>query len=335
MRYFNLQLANGDMSVSKLVLGTDYYGTSVAKEMAFRLYDGFIEAGGNCIDTARSYADWMPGGHGASEKLLGEWLQSRQARRKVLISTKGGHPSLERMETGRLARACLEGDLNESLRSLGVDQIDIYWLHRDDTGHPVEDIMESLAAIVASGKVRAVGCSNWRVERIAKANAYALAKGLPGFSMSQIQWSLAASTPEAHEDLSKVVMNDQEYQWYCECHFPVMAYSSQAKGFFSRPITGPNAINEKSRAWFCTPENMERKDRVLAYAAKNGLKPGNVALACILCSRVPAMALIGCRTVAQLQDSLSAADLIISEEDIESLTCPPFAGCIDPGMASI
>lgn len=307
------------MHISTMVLGTDYYGTAVPKEMVFRLYDTFTEAGGNCIDTARFYADWMPGGHGVSEQLLGEWLKSRQAYRKVLISTKGGHPRMENMEEDRLSRACLESDLNESLRSLGVDQIDIYWLHRDDTQHPVEDIMESLGAIVASGKVRAIGCSNWKTDRIAKANAYALSHGLPGFSMSQIQWSLAASTPEAHEDLSKVIMNDQEYQWYLERKFPVMVYSSQAKGFFSRPISGPNAINEKSRAWFCSPQNILRKNRVVEYAAKNGLTPGNVALAYILCNSVPAMALIGCRNVEQLKDSLSAADLIIPEENIESL----------------
>jgi len=290
--------------------------------MAFKLYDGFIEAGGNCIDTARFYADWMPGGHGASERLLGEWLKSRQAYRQVLISTKGGHPPIENMEQGRLSRACLESDLNESLSLLGVDHIDLYWLHRDDISHPVEDIMESLGALAASGKVRAVGCSNWKVDRIAQANAYALATGLPGFSMSQIQWSLATSTPEAHEDLSKVIMNDEEYQWYLKSNFPVMVYSSQAKGFFSRPVTGPNAINEKSRAWFCTPENLRRKSRVVEYAARNGLAPGSVAIAYILCNKVPAMALIGCRNMEQLHDTLSAADLIIPEEAIAYLSSP-------------
>lgn len=320
MRYFDLTLPSGHMKVSKMVLGTDYYGTSVPREMAFKLYDRFVEAGGNCIDTARFYADWMPGGHGASERLLGEWLQSRQAYRKVLISTKGGHPAIANMEQGRLARACLESDLNESLNSLGVEQFDIYWLHRDDPSHPVEELMESLAAIVASGKVRAIGCSNWKAERIAAANAYASARGLPGFSLSQIQWSLARSTPEAHEDLSKVIMNDQEYQWYRECNFPVMVYSSQAKGFFSRPISGPNALNEKARAWFCTPENMLRKKRVVEYAGQHGLTPGNVALAYILCNEVPAMALIGCRNVEQLNDTLSAADLVIPEEAIQYLS---------------
>jgi aryl-alcohol dehydrogenase-like predicted oxidoreductase len=318
MRYFDLALPDGDMKVSKLVLGTDYYGTDVPKEMAFKLYDGFMEAGGNCVDSARFYADWMPNGHGVSEKLLGEWLKSRQAYRQVLISTKGGHPPLEDMGQGRLSRACLECDLNESLGSLGVDHIDIYWLHRDDPARPVEEIMESLGAIVASGKVRAIGCSNWQVDRIAKANTYAQSQGLPAFSMSQIQWSLAASTPEAHADLSKVIMNDEQYKWYLEHQFPVMAYSSQAKGFFSRPTTGPNAINEKSRGWFCTPENLRRKSRVVEYAARNALKPGHVAIAYILCNRVPAMALVGCRNMDQLQDTLSAADLIIPDDDLES-----------------
>lgn len=303
-----------------MVLGTDYFGTRVPKAIAFKLYDNFVEAGGNCIDTARFYADWIQGGHGVSERLLGEWLRSRQVCGKVLISTKGGHPSVESMQEGRLSRACIENDLNESLSSLGVDHIDIYWIHRDDPGHPVEDIMEGLAAIVAGGKVRAIGCSNWKVDRLAKANAYALAKGLPGFCMSQIQWSLAASTPEAHGDSSKVIMNDHELKWYAERNFPVMAYSSQAKGFFARPLSGPNAINEKSHAWFCTPKNLQRKKRVEEYAVKKGLTPNNVAITYILCNRLPAMALIGCRTVEQLADTLSAADLIIPVEDLDSLS---------------
>ncbi len=317
MRYFDLALPDGGMRISKLVLGTDYYGTDVPREMAFRLYDRFLEAGGNCIDTARFYADWMPGGHGVSEQLLGQWLKSRQAYRQVLISTKGGHPPLQDMGQGRLSRACLESDLNESLTALGVDHIDLYFLHRDELHRPVEQIMESLGAIVASGKVRAIGCSNWQVDRIAQANAYARSCGLPVFAISQIQWSLAASTPQAHADLSKVIMNDEQYKWYLEQRFPVMAYSAQAKGFFSRPLRGANAINAKARAWFCTPENLRRKRRVVAYAARKGLQPGHVAIAYILCNRVPAMALIGCRNMEQLNDSLSAADLLVAEDDLD------------------
>jgi aryl-alcohol dehydrogenase-like predicted oxidoreductase len=319
MKYLDFKLPDGHMKVSKIVLGTDYFGTSVAKEMAFKLLDQFVDAGGNCLDTARFYADWMPGGHGASETLLGEWLKASKARNKVLLSTKGGHPPMERMEEGRISLACIESDLNESLSVLGVEHIDVYWLHRDDPGMPVADIMDIMAKIVATGKVRAIGCSNWRVDRIKEANAYARSNRLTPFSMSQIQWSLATSTPEAHGDTSKVIMNDYEYAGYLEQDIPVMAYSSQAKGFFARPVSGANAINQKSFDWFHNEENLKRLDRVKAYAVKHGVASNSVALGYILCNRLPAMALVGCRSVEQLENSLASIDVTISESDLDLL----------------
>jgi aryl-alcohol dehydrogenase-like predicted oxidoreductase len=322
MKYLNFKLPDGELNVSKIVLGTDYFGTSVNQETAFELIEYFVEDGGNCLDTARFYADWMPGGHEASEKLLGAWLKSSKARDKVLISTKGGHPPLERMEESRLSRACVESDLDKSLITLGIEHIDIYWLHRDDIERPVEEIMETLGAIVATGKVRAVGCCNWKVDRIAAANAYAHSNGLPPLMMSQIQWSLAVSTAEAHGDTTKVIMDDTEYAGYLEQEVPVMAYSSQAKGFFARPLGGVNSINQKSQDWFYNEENLLRLERVKAYAAQTGLTPNTVALGYILCNRLPAMALVGCRSIEQLKSTLAAADVSIPEADLNSLIHP-------------
>jgi hypothetical protein len=123
MNYLNIKVPGDELNVSKIVLGTDYFGTSVPQETAFELLDYYVEVGGNCIDTARFYADWMPGGHEASEKTLGAWLKSSQARDKVLISTKGGHPLHERMNESRLSRECIEGDLHKSLTTLGIERL--------------------------------------------------------------------------------------------------------------------------------------------------------------------------------------------------------------------
>ena len=327
MKFLDLKNKNDNLHISKIVLGTDYFGTTVPEVTAFRLLDNFIGAGGNCIDTARVYASWLPGGDEASERTIGRWLKSRGSRNNILISTKGGHPPLDEMNTGRLSRKEIEGDLDKSLKTLGIDEVDVYWLHRDDATRPVEDIMETVSMLIAKGKVRAAGCSNWKVGRIEAANgASASGSQTAGttshapFSASQIQWSLAVSTPEAHSDPTIVCMDENEHSWYEKESLPVFAFSSQAKGFFARASAlGLDAINQKSMTRFCTPENIARLERVKEYAVKTGLTPTAIALGYILCNRVPAAAIVGCKNVEQLADSLTAADVQLAPSVVEWL----------------
>lgn len=326
MRYLDIKIPGSrntykDMfQVSKIVLGTDHFGTTVSEEDAFRLMDIFADTGGNCIDTARVYASWIPGGEGASEKTVGKWMKSRKNRNSFILSTKGGHPDLDNMSKGRLSKRELESDLDESLRALGTDHIDIYWLHRDDMSRRVEDIMETLHAFISKGKIRAIGCSNWDTGRIEEANRVAAGSGTESFCASQIQWSLAASTPELHGDPTLVCMDGFEYAWYLDNNFPVFAYSSQAKGFFSKAAgKGAESLSGKASARFAQPENFERLDRVTEYARRSGLTPTAVALAYITCNKVPAVAVVGCKREEHLLDTLSAADVEISAADADWL----------------
>ena len=314
MRYLSMKLPGSSLDISRIVLGTDYFGATVPEETAFRLMDIFADAGGNCVDTARMYASWLPDGAGASERTIGNWLKSRGNRNHIIISTKGGHPRLDQMSTGRLSREEIESDLDESLQTLGVDVIDLYWLHRDDVTRPVEDIMETLSSLINKGKIRAIGCSNWRADRVAEANRAAQTNGFVPFSASQIQWSLATSTPKAHDDPTIVCMDEQEYGWYLKESFPVFAFSSQAKGFFARAAAkGLDAVNQKAYTRFSTPENIERLERVKKYAADNSLTISAVTLGYIMSNQVPAAAIVGCKSEEQLLDSLTAADVELSQ----------------------
>jgi len=316
MRMLELQTNNSELLISKLVLGTDYFGTNVSKNMSFRLMDMFADAGGNCLDTARVYACWLPDGNGASEKTIGQWLKEKKNRSKILISTKGGHPPIDHMTEGRLSKKELQFDIEESLKALGTDYIDIYWLHRDDLGVPVEEIIDILNEFISSGKIRAIGASNWSSGRIQEANKYAKSRSLAQFMASQIQWSLATSSPEAHADKTIICMNEGDYSWYNSNHFPVMAFSSQAKGFFTKAIkNGLENLSPKAYNRFNTPENIERLERVKTFAAENGLTPTQTAIAYITCNAVPAMAIIGCKNEEQLADSLSAGNVNISCTD--------------------
>lgn len=320
MRFLDMKVPEGYMRVSKIVLGADYFGTTVSEEEAFRLLDTFIEAGGNCVDTARMYAEWIPGGGGASELLLGRWLKARRNRNGIIISTKGAHPKLGHMDVNRLSRKEIEADLDESLKALGTDVIDIYWLHRDDPNYPVEEIMETLTLLAGKGKIRAAGCSNWSTARLEEANRAASKNGFTSFVASQVQWSLAASTPEAHGDPTIICMDSREHDWYLKNQFPVFAYSSQAKGFFTKAIEqGMEALNEKSKNRFVTPDNMARLERVREYSRQSGLAPTAVALGYLLCNQVPAIAIVGCKKLGQLQDSLTAADVKIDKKTVDWL----------------
>ncbi|MBC7765052.1 MAG: aldo/keto reductase [Hyphomonadaceae bacterium] len=320
MKFTTIYTKYNDIKISNLVLGTDYFGTTVTQQTAFELMDLYVANGGNCLDTARVYADWLPNGHGASERLIGEWLKSRKNRNALLISTKGGHPPLDNMAQGRLSRTCIEGDLEESLKALDIEHIDIYWLHRDDLTTPVSEIMETLHTLVQKGKVRAVGCSNWSVQRIKQANDFALKNNLTPFCASQIQWSLACSTPDVHKDPTIVCMNDDEYRGYLDLNMPIMAYSSQAKGFFAKAAAqGLETINQKAFARFCTPENIQRLERVKQYASEQHLTPTAVALGYILCNRISGMAIVGCKSTEQLKDTLTAQDVTMTEETVNWL----------------
>ncbi|MDP4152836.1 MAG: aldo/keto reductase [Bacillota bacterium] len=300
-----------ELKISKLVLGTDYYGTSVDVKTSYSLLNGFTESGGNCIDTARVYSD------GTSESLIGEWLNERNNRHKIILVTKGGHPLNGH---SRLSRENLTLDIDSSLNALKTDYIDIYFLHRDDTNRPIEEIMETLSEFIKSGKVRYIGCSNWTSERIEAANLYSKSSGLSGFSISQIQWSLAVSTPEAHGDPTLVCMNDKEYNWYLENNFPVMAFSSQAKGFFTRTIkNGLDSNNNKALSRFLTEENLKRLVKVRECADKFNITPTAAALGYITCNALPAVAIIGCKNINQLHDSLSASDVDLPSSAVDEL----------------
>ncbi|MDR1891613.1 MAG: aldo/keto reductase [Oscillospiraceae bacterium] len=299
-----LKISN-DLTLDRLILGSCYFGNGISEEECFAMLDAYWDAGGRTVDTARVYAVWLPGGD-ASERVIGRWMKTKP-RHEVCLVTKGGHPPIDRMTTGRLDRNSLYFDLAASLQALDTDYIDLYILHRDDVFRPVADVMETLSEFVQAGKVRALGASNWSLDRILEANEYAVTTGKTPFSVSQIQWSLAASTPQSWGDETLVCMTEDEYRRYLAAGLPVMAFSSQAKGLFSKYLDGgENALNPKIRARFLTPENLVRAEKVRELCGRSGFSPAAVSLSYITRNPLPAAAILGCSNSEQLKDSLTA-----------------------------
>jgi aryl-alcohol dehydrogenase-like predicted oxidoreductase len=301
-------------------LGSTHIGSGIDEDTAFRLFDAYLEQGGNFIDTAHVYGDWVPGKQGISEKTIGRWSQLRKNRRQLILATKGAHPDLSTMHVARLARADILHDLNGSLENLQTDLIDLYWLHRDDAQRPVEDILETLNDQVKAGKIRYFGCSNWRTARIQAAQAYAAAHGLYGFVGNQMMWSLALADPEGIQDKTMAVMDEEMKRYHLETGLAATPYSSQGNGLFQRMEQGTLAhMDPDIRGMYQVEANRGRFERVKRLAADSGLSVTQVVLGYLLSQPFTSVPIVGCRTVEQLRDSLTAADVRLDADQVRYL----------------
>jgi aryl-alcohol dehydrogenase-like predicted oxidoreductase len=248
------------------------------EETAFEVMDAYEKLGGNVLDTARVYGDFDRGIQGTSEKTVGKWIASRKARERVVVSTKGAHPPWDDMTRHRLDRASILSDVEASLEALGLSGVDIYYLHRDEPLRPVGDILETLNALVESGKAGLLGASNWTAARIEEANAYAAAHGLKGFSVNQPQWSLAFQHHVADKTL--VQMDRAMFEMHRRTGLACMPYSSQAKGFFIKLFEmGEERLPQALKRDFVSPENFRRYEAVLKAREATGLSVGAISLA--------------------------------------------------------
>lgn len=140
------QLTGTDLLVSNLCLGTVQFGSAIGEKECFEQLDEFTDLGGNFLDTAHVYGDWLAGERARSERVIGKWLKQSGKRNNYVISTKGAHPRLDSMEVSRVSREAIMTDIEESLKCLGADTIDLYFLHRDDESVSVCEILDILEA---------------------------------------------------------------------------------------------------------------------------------------------------------------------------------------------
>jgi aryl-alcohol dehydrogenase-like predicted oxidoreductase len=279
----------------------------VSKEDAFRQMDSFFEKGGNFFDTARVYADWLPDGHGASEKTLGAWIKKR-SRDKAIISTKGAHPDLKTMNVPRMNKADLRSDLEDSLCALGTDYIDLYFLHRDDVSKPVEEILGNLEEFRKEGKIRYYGCSNWTLPRMREAEQAAARLGFSGFVCNQIRFGLADLTKEAVGDKTTVLMDSDFFAWHEETKKPVMAYTSSCNGYFSKKIKGA-AIPPSYEQIYGNAPNFKLLEKLRQWEKDYRISTATLASAYVMAQSFPSVAISAFSSIEQLDELIAAADL--------------------------
>jgi aryl-alcohol dehydrogenase-like predicted oxidoreductase len=310
-----VRLPRSDIEISALCLGVAEIGVRQTEIEAHRLLDYWVENGGNGIDAARVYSDWIPGEKHRSERIVGDWLRAAGIRKQIVLATKAGHPVFDGNWRVRLSPSELQEDLEGSLETLGTDYVDLWFLHRDDESIPVEKIVDSCDPFVRDGRVKALGAANWTARRIRKANDYAARSGKNGFVATQLFWNLGS---RHHRKLESTLqrMDDDAQQLHEGSDLVAMPYSSQAGGFFSNWLEGDEKARSKAeRSGYATKANFEIGKLAGEIAQRNGVAVGAVVLAFLRAYSFKVVPIIGCGTPAHLAASINALDFALSDAD--------------------
>ncbi len=274
---------------------------------ALALLDRAFELGIRALDTAAIYQ------LGGSERLLGEWMRGAGVRDRVCLIGKGGHPSL--LGRARLGRRELEHDLAASLRRLGSDRLDLYLLHRDAPGAPLEPIAETLWSFVADGRIRAYGVSNWTHERFAALHALAVSRAQPPPAASSPQFSLPRWVTAPYPGCVSIGGPDgaEALRAYRAAGAAVLAWSPLGGGWLRAP--GGRARGRAYRG----AGNDARHARLTELAERLGCTPAQAGLAWVLAHGSNVHAIVGTRRPERLAELQGALELSLSAEQVDWL----------------
>lgn len=310
-------LTGTDLNVSRLAMGTAQFGSGLSKQKAFEQLDAYVSLGGNLIDTAHAYGNWIPGLDSPSEETVGEWLRQSGKRNRVIVSTKGGHPDMSDMTAMRVNIPELEKDLESSLKKLNVDYVDMYFLHRDDPAVPVEELLGWLEKKVEEGKIRYYGCSNWGLKRMIEAQEAAKKNGYHGFACNQVMGCLADVHPETLPP-SNVVMDAEIRAYHEQTQLSFMAYMSLARGYFILRLANA-PINQESLDNYTAPSN----DRIVEKLRELCDDKYDVLDFCyqyLVQQKFPTMPIAGFDNVAQVEQAVKSVECNMPAELLQQVS---------------
>jgi aryl-alcohol dehydrogenase-like predicted oxidoreductase len=290
---------NVELPASRLGMGVDLARNDAHFEL---LLDDFFERGGNVFETARAY------GGGYAERFLGDWLTRRGLRQQVIVISKGAH-------TPRCNPVDLTRQLHESLNALQIEQLDVYLMHRDNLEIPVAEFVDVLNEHFQAGCMRVLGVSNWSIERLEAANAYAARRGLEPLRILSNHLSLARMVAPPWPGCLDSWQPEQRA--YLTAHqMPLVAWSTGARGFFAEADGPPEASHPTVVMAWHSEDNFERRRRARLLAQERGVTPTAVAIAYVLAQAFPTLALIGPKTPLELQQSVQCLDVQLSPSEM-------------------
>jgi len=306
------KLGNSGLEISPLVFGGNVFGWTVEQAASFQLLDAFVAAGFNAIDTADMYSKWVPGHTGGeSETIIGNWLKRSGKRDKVIIATKLG------LEMGPdkkgLSKAYILRAAEDSLRRLQTDRIDLYQSHTDDADTPIEETLGAYAQLIAQGKVRAIGASNYKADRFAAALEISRKHGLPRYDTLQPNYNLY-DRADFEAQLEPLCLKEG---------IGVINYFPLASGFLSGKYRSERDVEERPRARMLKKYVNERGFRILGaldqVAKKYNATPARVSLAWLLARPGITAPIVSATSIEQLNDVIASVELQLDRASIELL----------------
>ncbi len=307
------RLGRSDLMVPPICFGGNVFGWTADEATSFALLDAMVERGMTFIDTADVYSRWVQGNKGGeSEAIIGRWLKTRGGRDKLVIATKVGMD----MGEGRtgLAPAYIARAVEDSLRRLQTDYIDLYQSHRDDEETPIEATLEAYARLIEHGKVRFIGASNFSAERLSSALDLADKDGFPRYQTIQPEYNLYSRA--GYEAGLEPVARERDVS--------CIGYYSLASGFLTGKYRGEADATKSVRGKGAVGKYLnERGFRILAaldkVALEAGTTPTRAALAWLISRPTVAAPIASATSLAQLEDLIAAPGVVLSADALAIL----------------
>jgi len=328
-----IQFADTDDKISPMALGCLAFGSALDTQQSFSLLDYYVSQGGNFLDTANNYSFWDADGKGGeSESVLGEWLHSRKNRDKIFLSTKmGAFPTVSRAEfyaypgnpwadlTEGLSAKSIVAAVDASLRRLKTDFIDLYYAHVDDRRVDMAETLEALNRLVVSGKIKHIGCSNFKVWRSVEARTISRAHGWAPYKAVQMFHTYFQSEKNANTGMADQ-MGDEIFDYVRSGNqLSLLGYTPLLWGSY----TNPAKYQEIERLnHFVRPQNDQRRKKLETVAKETGASLNQVIYAWMLQSDPPVLPLVAATRIDQLQENLAATELKLSHDQMELLNQP-------------
>lgn len=305
------ELGQTGISIAPVVFGGNVFGWTADKETSFALLDRFFEAGFNAIDTANSYQTWVPGNTGMSETTIGEWMASRKARDKAVIITKVGSDIGQGKKD--LSAAHIAVAVEDSLRRLRTDRIDLYFSHWHVPEAPYAETLEAYAKLIKAGKVRAIGASNHDATQLRDALIVAEKEGLPRYQVVQPEYNLYDRF--SFEGPLRTLCVDEG--------LGVITYFSLAKGFLSGKYRSAADLGQSVRGGgivsYLNPRGFAILGALDMLATKHDAALAEIALAWVIAAKGVTAPIASATSIRQLESIIRAAALKLDPDDIAAL----------------
>ena len=306
-------LGRSGLRVAPLCLGGNVFGWTADETASFAVLDALVDAGFNFVDTADVYSVWVPGHRGGeSETVIGNWLQRRRRREDMVIATKVGMQMAP--DRKGLSAAYITRSVEDSLRRLQTDHIDLYFSHCDDSTVPLEETLGAYQKLIAAGKIRAIGASNYTAARLAQALEVSRKSALPRYEVLQPQYNLYARS-DYEPELEPLCVKE---------HIGVVTYFALASGFLTGKYRTAADAAKSARGKsivekFLTARGLKILAALDDVAARRRTSQASVALAWQIARPSITAPIASATSVEQLNELVAATRLNLDKSDVEQL----------------